>query len=90
MYEGINLDTPQIKGMLSYDDDVNGFPEVWDEVRALGDKAVEALVFISIIFSHHMFIEAFSRSKLSEMRGCLKREDLGGKIILTWSMPCHS
>lgn len=79
VYEGINLDTPQIKGMLSYDDAAKNFPEVWDEVRSLGDKAIEALVFISIIYSHQIFIEAFSRSKLSEMRGCLKREELGSK-----------
>lgn len=65
--------------MLSYDDTANEFPEVWDEVRALGNQAIEALVFISIIYSHHKFIEVFSASKLSEMRGCLRREDLGDK-----------
>ena len=79
VYDGINLDAPQVKGMLSYDDSTSEFPGVWDEVRSLGDTAIEALVFISIIYSHHIFIDAFSNSKLSEMRGCLKREDLGDK-----------
>ncbi len=79
VYDGINIESAQVRGMLSYDDATHEFPAVWDEVRTLGDKAIEALVFISIIYSHHIFIEAFSNSKLSEMRGCLKRDELGNK-----------
>ena len=79
VYEGINIEAAQVKGMLSYDSTTQEFPEVWDEVRPLGDNAIEALVFISIIYSHHIFIEAFSNSKLSEMRGRLKRDKLGNK-----------
>jgi hypothetical protein len=79
VYEDINIDASQIKGMLSYDDTTQKFPEVWDEVRELGDKAIEALVFISIIYSHKTLIETLSKSKSSEMRGCLKRDDLSEK-----------
>lgn len=88
VYEGINIEAAQIKGMLSYNETNNEFPEVWDEVRVLGDKAVEALVFISIIYSHKTLIEVLSKSKLSEMRGCLKRDDLAEKAYtnLVYSM----
>lgn len=88
VYDGINIEAAQIKGMLSFDESTNEFPDVWDEVRALGEKAVEALVFISIIYSHKELIETLSKSKLSEMRGCIKRSDLGEKAYtnLVYSM----
>lgn len=88
VYDGINLEPAQIKGMLSYDEGSHEFPAVWDEVRLLGDQAVDALVFISIIYSHKKLIEVLSKSKLSEMRGCLKRDDLGDKAYtnLVYSM----
>ncbi len=87
-YEGIKLEAAQIKGMLSYNESTHEFPDVWDEVRELGDKAIEALVLISVIYSHKTLIEVLSKSKLSEMRGCLKREDLGEKAYtnLVYSM----
>lgn len=76
VYEGINIEAAQIKGMLSYNETTNEFPEVWDEVKELGDKAVEALVFISIIYSHKTLIEVLSNSKLSEMRDILRRNEV--------------
>ena len=45
-YQGINIEEAQVKGMLSYDNESNEFPEVWDEIRSYSPKAVEALVFI--------------------------------------------
>lgn len=88
VYEGINLESAQIKGMLSFDESENEFPEVWDEVRNYSPEAIDALVFISIIYSHKTLIEVLSNSKLSEMRGCLKREDLAEKAYtnLVFSM----
>lgn len=88
VYEGINIDPAQIKNMLSYDESTNQFPEVWDEIRAYGPDAIDALVLISIIYSHKALIEVFSNSKLSEMRGCLKRDDLTDKTYtnLIYSM----
>lgn len=88
VYDGINIEAGQIKGMLSYDEQAREFPEVWDEVRMLGDEAIEALVFISIIYSHKTLIEVLSNSKLSEMRGCLKRDGLAEKAYtnLVYSM----
>jgi hypothetical protein len=75
VYDGINLETAQIKGMLSYDEVLHEFPDVWDEVRNISEQAVDALVFISIIYSHKTLIDVLSNSKVGEMRGCLKRED---------------
>ncbi len=88
IYEGINIEAAQIKGMLSYNETTDEFPEMWDEIRPLGDKAIEALVFISIIYSHKTLIQVLSKSKLSEMRGCLKRDDLAEKAYtnLVYSM----
>lgn len=88
VYPDINLEAAQIKGMLSFDESVGEFPEVWDDVRPLGEKAIDALVFISIIYSHHTLIDVLAKSKLSEMRGCLKRDDLGDKAYtnLVYSM----
>lgn len=90
VYDGIKIDAAQIKGMLSYDEATNDFPEVWDEVRTLGDKAVDALVFISIIYSHKTLIETLSKSKLSEMRGCVKREDLDEKAYTNLVHSMHT
>jgi len=87
-YSGINLADSQVKGMLSYDDANHEFPEVWDEVRSISPEAVDALVFISIIYSHKTLIDIFITSKLSEMRGCLKRDKLDTKVYtnLVYSM----
>lgn len=88
VYSGVNLADSQVKGMLSYNDATHEFPEVWDEVRSISPEAVDALVFISIIYSHKTLIDAFIKSKLSEMRGCLKRDDLDIKVYtnLVYSM----
>lgn len=82
VYQDINLEPAQIKEMLSFDPSTNEFPEVWDEIRSYRPEAVDALVFISIIFSNKALMSVFSMSKLSEMRGCLKKEDLGGKVYI--------
>jgi len=83
VYDGINLETAQIKAMLSFDDATNEFPEVWDEVRNMSDDAVDVLVFISIIYSHKTLIDVFIKSKLSEMRGCIKREYFSNNKVYT-------
>lgn len=83
VYPEINLETAQIKGMLSYDDDKGEFPEVWDEVREYDEKSIEALVFISIIFSHKLLIEVLSSSKISEMRGLVSRDSFNNNKVYT-------
>ena len=64
-------------------------PEEWDEIRNYSSKrAIEAFVFISILFSHHLLITVFAKSMTAEMRGVLKREDLDEKAYtnLIYSM----
>ena len=54
-YAGINLDRAQIANMLSADPNTKELPEEWDEIRNYSKRAIDALVFISILFSHHHF-----------------------------------
>ena len=87
-YPGINLDRAQIANMLSVDPVTKELPEEWDEIRNYDKRAIDAFVFISILFSHHMLIKVFAESMSAEMRGVLKREDLGDKAYtnLVYSM----
>jgi hypothetical protein len=78
-YVGVNLDRAQIANMLSADPSTKELPEEWDEIRNYSKRAIDALVFISILFSHHTFITVFAKSRTAEMRGVLHREDLGDK-----------
>src|SRR5947209_732190 len=87
-YTGINLDRAQIAKMLSADPITKELPEEWDEIRNYSSKrASEAFVFISILFSHHLLIKVFAKSRTAEMRGVLKREDLDNK---TYTNLVHS
>ena len=74
--------------MLSADLITKELPEEWDEIRNYSKRAIDALVFISILFSHHMFISVFAKSMTAEMRGILQRGDLGDKAStnLVYSM----
>ena len=81
VHEGINLDRAQILKMLSGDEKTEELPQVWDDVKALGPEAVDALTFISIVFSHVTLIEGLRDSIVSEMRGTLKRNDFDGKVF---------
>lgn len=80
-HEGINLDRAQILKMLSGDEATEELPQVWDDVKALGPQAIEALTFISIIYSHVTLIEGFKESIVSEMRGVLKRNFFDNKVF---------
>lgn len=37
-------------------------PAVWDKAKKLGDNAIDALVFVGIVFSHHKLIEAMTNA----------------------------
>lgn len=76
---GADIDEAQVKGMLNYDETTHSFPPVWDQVRALGEPAVQKCVFVSIVFSHQLFIDNLSKGKVGEMRGVVRRADLGIK-----------
>jgi hypothetical protein len=53
---GINIDDAQARSNLSVSGNV--VPEVWGKARAAGQPALNALVLIAIIFSHHRLIRA--------------------------------
>jgi hypothetical protein len=61
-YAGINLDRAQIANMLSADPSTKELPEEWDEIRNYSKRAIDALVFISILFSHHTSHPRFMNS----------------------------
>ncbi|NQV23008.1 MAG: hypothetical protein HQ518_01465 [Rhodopirellula sp.] len=87
-YEGINLDRAQILNMLSGNESTGELPDEWDEVRVLGDRPVEVLTFIAILFSHEDLIRSFAAASTGEMRGTITREALGQKAYtnLVYSM----
>ena len=54
---GINIEHAQASTNLSVAP--NGVvPSVWNDAKAMGDEAVNALVLIAIVFSHHRLISA--------------------------------
>jgi hypothetical protein len=77
---GINIDAAQARKNLSVDRNEK-VPEVWEEARELGRKAVDALTLISIIFSHYKLIDAMvNSSSPNTFTGRIERgEYLDGK-----------
>lgn len=65
---------------LSVQDD-NKLPEVWSVAKSLGDDAIDGLVLVGIIFSHHALIEAMkNRSSRAPYTGRIERgKQLKGK-----------
>ncbi len=71
----INIDAAQAKKNLSTN--VRGeVPSVWNKARAAGDEAIDALVLVGIIFSHHKLIDAMRRGQAGAMRGRITRGEL--------------
>jgi hypothetical protein len=76
---GINIDRVQARKNLSVDAGDN-VPVVWDKVRALGQRGINALTLIAIIFSHHKLIRAMARGRTGPFRGTIRRgKGLNGK-----------
>lgn len=69
---GVNIETAQAKKNLSVNS-AGVVPEVWNKARILGSEAIEALVFIGIIFSHHQLIDAMRKGRSSPFRGTIER-----------------
>lgn len=83
---GINIETAQAKKTLS----VNGkgvVPVVWDKAKALGNEAIDALVLIAIIFSHHQLIAAMQKATNKRpFAGTINRgETLDGKAFTNFA-----
>jgi hypothetical protein len=62
---GINIERAQALKNFSADLQER-VPELWDEVRALGGKAIDGLVLIAIISSHQTLIDALKRGALKQ------------------------
>jgi hypothetical protein len=70
---GVNIEEVQARKNLSAQGGV--VPAVWDKVCRLGQDAINALVLIAIIFSHHDLIKAMRQSsdKTRPFRGTIVR-----------------
>lgn len=53
-------------------------PDVWERVKAFGDEAIDGLVLIGIIFSHHALIDAMKNASARAM--CAGRIDRGNQL----------
>lgn len=63
LQDGLNVERVQAYSTLSAS--ASGMvPTLWDDVRILGDKAIDGLMLIAIISSHHLLIEAFKQGAL--------------------------
>ena len=66
-------------------------PEVWGKVKALGAGAIDALVLVAIIFSHHRLIYAMTNAaSRSKFTGRIDRDvHLDGKEYTNFSRVIH-
>jgi len=71
-HEGINIDRTQAEKNLSVDAS-GSVPALWDKVRPLGDHAIDALVLLAIIFSHHELMRAMATGRAQPYRGTIER-----------------
>ncbi len=78
--EEVHAERAQARKNLSVQPGDN-VPDVWAKVKKLGDSAIDALVLIGIIFSHHELISAMIKaSARSGFSGRIERGvQLGGK-----------
>jgi hypothetical protein len=78
VYPGIKLVRSQAANIMG--EDLDGqVPEHWDEIRSCGDSAIDAFVFIAVVMSHAELITVLRNSAQGDMKGYLRRDDLGEK-----------
>lgn len=65
----------------------SALPPVWDKARALGDEAIDALLLVGIIFSHHDLIRAMREAQFRQgPEGRIPRNAvLGGKAYTNFA-----
>jgi hypothetical protein len=80
-FRDIVINEAQTRKNLSISDDGN-VPEIWNKARELGDREVENLVLIAIIFSHFTLIETMKVAATTPMRGkIIKGNVISGKAF---------
>jgi hypothetical protein len=72
---GIDINDVQVKKHLSVDSRGKA-PALWNTARTLGDEAIDALVLVAIIFSHHEHIRAMAAGRSGPFRGTVIRGDI--------------
>jgi hypothetical protein len=68
----INIDVAQARKNLSVGPG-DAVPELWNSVRKMGPSAIDALVLLAIIFSHHALISAMIAGRTGPFRGTIRR-----------------
>jgi len=74
-HAGVNIDRGQAEKNLSATK--GRVPALWNTVRNLGQEAINGLVLIAIIFSHHELIRAMAEGHTGSFRGVVVR----GRVI---------
>ncbi len=84
-YKEIRIDLSQAKNILSVDD--RGLvPYIWEQARESGLEAVQELLLLAIIFSHHDLIKAMQAAANGNKKGVVKRgEILAGKAYTNFA-----
>lgn len=82
----VQADGAQAKKILSVQQG-NIVPVVWEQAKEIGNSAVDALVFVGIVFSHHKLIEAMvNASSKVGLSGRLERDNqLKGKAYTNFA-----
>ena len=83
-HQRIKIDAAQARKSLSAVGDK--LPPMWDTVKQLGDDAINSLVFLAIVFSHHRLIDAMIASGTENMTGVVVRgSKLDGKAYTNFA-----
>lgn len=79
---GVNIDIAQARKNLSVGPG-DAVPELWNTVRRMGPSAIDALVLIAIIFSHHALISAMIAGRTGPFSGTIQRNTFRGEKEFT-------
>ncbi len=71
-YKGIRIDAAQAQNIMSVDNR-GDVPPFWDQAREMGLEAVQELLLLAIIFSHHDLIKAMQSGATGNKKGVIKR-----------------
>lgn len=77
-YPGIKIARSQAANIMGEDRD-GEIPEHWDEIRADGNAAIEAFVFVAVVMSHVDLIDLLKSSSQGAMKGYIERGKVGQK-----------
>jgi hypothetical protein len=83
---GINIEEVQARKNLSAGATGLAVPNVWNDAKARGSEALNALVLIAVIFSHNQLIAAMRKGAATRFSGRIARGDvLDGKAYTNFA-----